>query len=576
MHISGTRHPILLLHLLALLALPGATGCKKGQQPSSDKSISTFVLTAAGNPGVISADVYGVIGADTIQVGLPQHTVLTSLTPTITFTGKSLSPPGSSAQDFTKPVLYTVTAADGTTKTYTVVVNLLSGTKVITAFVFRAADNPGLTADITGFVGNDTITVPFGAATSLTALVPFITYTGKSVSPSSGAATDFTAPVFYTVTAADGSTRPYTVIVELNLTLYVGCDDGYLYALDATTGVLKWKYATGGAIRSSPTLYNGTVYFGSGDGYFYAIDSANGSLHWKYQTPGACNSSPTVANAVVYFNTPGYLLALDAITGQVKWQYATADQYATTQSPTVANGVIYDEAFEGGFTIGALNAATGALQWNFQNGSTTSNPAVVGGKVYAGDQFDQLVVLDAATGILLFRYNLFSQGDPTAFGSGTGPTVANGKIYSASYTGYIYAFDSATYALLWTAGSYNALSGSIGISGDIGIFSSPVVSGGILFAGNNDSKIYAFDAITGAGKWVYDSQNNTATAGTTNPTVAGGIVYCGGYNNSILALSASTGMQIWSFPTNGGVYSGPCIVDAKGRIYHPGTSGDQQ
>jgi outer membrane protein assembly factor BamB len=564
------------LHLVVPFVLLAIAGCKKGQQPSDDKSISTFVLTAAGNPGVISADVYGLVGNDTIQLGLPQNTVLTSLIPTITFTGKSLSPPGNTAQDFTKPVRYTVTAADGTTKTYTVVVTLLSGTKMITAFVFRAADNPGLTADIAGVVGNDTITVPFGAAVSLTTLVPSITYTGKSINPSSGATTNYTAPVFYTVTAADGSTKTYTVIVELNLTVYVGCDDGYLYALDATTGVLKWKYATGGAIRSSPTLYNGTVYFGSGDGYFYAIDSANGSLHWKYQTAGACNSSPTVANAIVYFNTPGYLLALDAVTGQVKWQYATADQYATTQSPTVANGIVYDEAFEGMFTIGALDATTGALQWTFQNGSSTSNPAVEGGKVYAGDQFDQLVVLDAAAGTLLFRYNLFSQGNPTAFGSGTGPTVANGKIYTASYTGYIYAFDSATYALLWSAGSYNALSGSIGISGNTGIFSSPVVSGGIIFAGNNDSKIYAFDATTGAGKWVYDSENNTATAGTTNPTVAGGLVYCGGYNNSILALNASTGNTVWSFQTNGGVYSGPCIVDAKGRIYHPGTSGDQQ
>jgi outer membrane protein assembly factor BamB len=570
------RHSILSLHLLALLTLLGAAGCKKGQRPSADKYISAFVLTAGGNPGVISADVYGLIGADTIQLGLPQNTVLTSLIPTITFTGKRLSPPGNSAQDFTKPVLYTVTAADGSVKTYTVVVNLLSGVKAITSFVFRATDNPGLTADITGFVGNDTITVPFGAAANLTALVPFITYTGKSISPSSGTAADFTAPVLYTVTAADGSTKRYTVILEMNLTLYAGSDDGYLYALDATTGVLKWKYATGGAIRSSPTLYNGTIYFGSGDGYFYALDSANGSLHWKYQTAGACNSSPTVANGTVYFNMPGWLVGLDALTGQVKSQFATDDQYATTQSPTVANGIVYDEAFEGLFTIGAVDAATGGLDWNFQNGSSTSNPAVVGGKVYAGDEFDQLVVLDAMTGTILFRYNLFSQGNPTAFGSGTGPTVTNGKIYTASYTGYIYAFDSATYSLLWTAGSYNALSGSVGISGDIGIFSSPVVSGGILFAGNNDSKIYAFDAITGASKWVYDNENNTATAGTTNPTVAGGMVYCGGYANNIVALSASTGTPVWSFQTNGGVYSGPCIVDAKGRIFHPGASGDQQ
>ena len=36
--------------------------------------------------------------------------------------------------------------------------------------------------------------------------------------------------------------------------------------------VIKWKYATGSGVDSSPAVVNGVVYVGSGDGYLYAIE----------------------------------------------------------------------------------------------------------------------------------------------------------------------------------------------------------------------------------------------------------------------------------------------------------------
>ncbi len=58
------------------------------------------------------------------------------------------------------------------------------------------------------------VTVPFG--TDVAALVPTILYTGASVSPSSGLVQDFSAPVTYTVAGQDGSTRDYTVTVDIH------------------------------------------------------------------------------------------------------------------------------------------------------------------------------------------------------------------------------------------------------------------------------------------------------------------------------------------------------------------------
>jgi len=58
----------------------------------------------------------------------------------------------------------------------------------------------------------------------------------------------------------------------VNGVVYVGSGNGNIYAIDAVTGTLKWNYATGNSVFSSPAVSNGVVYVGSGDGYLYAIE----------------------------------------------------------------------------------------------------------------------------------------------------------------------------------------------------------------------------------------------------------------------------------------------------------------
>lgn len=65
----------------------------------------------------------------TVKISMPGGTSLTSLTPTITHNGSSISPASGAAQNFSSPVTYTVTGADSTTQAYTVtVVACASGT----------------------------------------------------------------------------------------------------------------------------------------------------------------------------------------------------------------------------------------------------------------------------------------------------------------------------------------------------------------------------------------------------------------------------------------------------------------
>jgi hypothetical protein len=123
-----------------------------------------------------------------------------------------VSPASGQTVNFNNDVNYVVTAADGTTKTYVVSVGIVNGngTKLITSFSIL-----GVEGQITNGASSSTITLTLPANTDLTAQTPTIVINGSSINPPSRVPQDFTQTVTYTVTAADGSTRVYTVIITL-------------------------------------------------------------------------------------------------------------------------------------------------------------------------------------------------------------------------------------------------------------------------------------------------------------------------------------------------------------------------
>src|SRR5258708_15453033 len=62
---------------------------------------------------------------------------------------------------------------------------------------------------------------------------------------------------------------------------------------------VKWKFAAGGPIVSTPAVSAGTVYFGSNDHTVYALDDLTGALRWKDHTHGRVSASPGVAGGPV-------------------------------------------------------------------------------------------------------------------------------------------------------------------------------------------------------------------------------------------------------------------------------------
>jgi len=179
---------------------------------NDDVQILSFQFLANANDALVQ-NVSTVINTDdhTITATVPYGTNITALVPAITTsTGASHTPEG--AQDFTEPVTYTVTAADEeTSQAYTVTVIVGENNEAeILGFQFVVQ-----TQIINAVINTDdhtiTATVPYG--TNITALVSAITTSpGATYTPEGEQ--DFSSPVMYTITAADGeTTQTYTVTV---------------------------------------------------------------------------------------------------------------------------------------------------------------------------------------------------------------------------------------------------------------------------------------------------------------------------------------------------------------------------
>ena len=100
--------------IIACLAVTSMfISCKKDDA----KQITAFSFTSPSAVGIINE------GAKTIAVEVPLGADISTLVPAITISDKAtISPSSGVAQNFTNPVIYTVTAEDGSTASYTVTV----------------------------------------------------------------------------------------------------------------------------------------------------------------------------------------------------------------------------------------------------------------------------------------------------------------------------------------------------------------------------------------------------------------------------------------------------------------------
>jgi len=145
---------------------------------------------------------------------------------------------------------------------------------------------------------------------------------------------------------------------------------------------LLWSFKTDDAIKSSPVISNNTIFVGSDDGFLYAITST-GKLKWKFNAGSAIESPPLVVDNVVFVGSlEGVLFAVDATTGKQKWKYTTEGQISGscnwTYGPDGKQKRILFGSYD--YFFYCLDASNGKLLWKYESGNYINGAASVYGK----------------------------------------------------------------------------------------------------------------------------------------------------------------------------------------------------
>lgn len=153
------------------------------------------------------------------------------------------------------------------------------------------------------------------------------------------------------------------IIATLGL-IYVSTSEG-LYALDAATGAVAWRFDTELPLGNSPTVADGVLYVGGYDRKLHALDARTGRYLWAFAGASAgYDTNPLVVDGrVLLGNRDGAFYAVGAHgtaqAGQLLWKYETGGPIHL--SAAYADGVVYFAA--GDNRAYALNAASGAVVW---------------------------------------------------------------------------------------------------------------------------------------------------------------------------------------------------------------------
>ena len=143
--------------------------------------------------------------------------------------------------------------------------------------------------------------------------------------------------------------------------LFIGTQDGTVYAIDAKTACTYWTFRAEAGVKGPITI--GTIdkdeyfaFFGDLSGHTYALDAASGMLKWKVVSDPHPSArivggvqffegkvfTPLVSFEEVLASEPDYdccwfrgsVIAYDAKTGALLWQRYMIDELAVTQTGT--------------------------------------------------------------------------------------------------------------------------------------------------------------------------------------------------------------------------------------------------
>jgi outer membrane protein assembly factor BamB len=308
------------------------------------------------------------------------------------------------------------------------------------------------------------------------------------------------------LTADTGAGSPLTIAHGIMLVE----SEHLLRAVDLHAGTERWSFPLRG-LYVSPAVAGKYVFIRSesgNKGQMLALDIDSGQSLWAF-TPKRLSSaannyfgghltSPVVVDGTVFVGAGKEVYALDAASGAVRWEY-DAKEYISS-SATAADGRIYISDFD---ALYALDQKTGAQIWSYPTKMTFYFAPVIGGQTVLLASGAQLLALDTISGKQLWATSL-----P---GDGVVPGAIQGTRAFVKSTSTLYALDLASGKQLWQAHDTNYIS-------------LPAVAGDKVFviSGMGASTILAaIDASSGQNAWTLPVK----ALSTSAPVIAGQSLY---------------------------------------------------
>ncbi len=334
---------------------------------------------------------------------------------------------------------------------------------------------------------------------------------------------------------------------------YVGLSDGTIAAVNISSGVTTWTYASGAAISNTPVVNNGALYAGSGS-TVTALDATAGTLRWTAPTVSGISGSPAVfaptlavdkltvtSRGVVGSNPPSQSVMIEN-TGvySLNWQVSgTLPPWlqVTPSSGTVAPGQSQHVTLS--FALGTLSQVQAhSATLVLADSSATNSPLKVqvhalitpSNTVYASSS-NEVYAFDPASGTQLWRYLA-----PCAVSQ---PALVDGLVIFSACGTTLYALDASSGA------SSGTLKWKYTFPSSVHIASVPVPSASLLYVNASDGNLYAFTPTSGALAWKVAVNGGQPVLGNGVLFVPSGAV--------VLALDASTGAQLWQASLPAGV-----------------------
>lgn len=306
-------------------------------------------------------------------------------------------------------------------------------------------------------------------------------------------------------------------------------------ALKAGTGEVLWKYPTRNSIKNTIVVDGETVLAQDAEGWLYAVNGKTGMLRWEHKLP--VKSVPSlieglvVNDGILYAGSGKGLQACSVKDGKVLWTNSGWDQHeGTTTTMSLGNGVLIS-----GSQWQALfgnDAATGKLLWKAdQDGlrNRGASASIHGDKAYITSQ-DGFFILETTTGKVINHIKLPVSVDVTST-----PLVTDSEIIFGTARDGLMALDREDLSVKWTYASEDALVYTSPYTRRISrtIESNPVLAGSAVLVTASDGSFSAIDRTTGKMSW----QAKTGAPFFGSPAVSGNAVFVADFSGNVYAFT---------------------------------------